>query len=432
MRRVLRELEGGEPSGRRFKGGAIALAVALLAAWVALATVFNPPPMGSVIRYVVNPSTTDKCIKSWKFGSTVICKVQARYAPSLAARSWKPATAFIPVASYGPEPRNASMKFKLHGRGSFTGSGVVVAVIDTGIDYTHPAFENAILEIWTVLYVSSESGEFLHWVMGVNGSTSDLLALDQSLKDSYGEYAFADECGHGTHVAGIIAGRPVEEFVGFAPSAKLFIVKAFWRNGTAGMDMVLDALQIVYDNADRLGIKVVNLSWGALLNSDGSDPISAAAAALAEKDILVFAAAGNEGNLPLKILSPAVHPDVIALGAVDPYTGKIAPFSSWGTTVDLRMKPDYATAGVSIVSARSNFSSLPAWDEDGLLTYASGTSMSAAVASGIGAQFAEYWMKKHPATGLRESFIRFENNVAERYNPYYKDFVSGMGIPAAP
>ena len=431
MRRVLRDIGEGSSAGRRL--GALGLALALLVTWLTLASLLNPPPQigGTEIRYVVNPASVDKCLKVWDFGSNVICKTQQRYVPSLGAKAWKPATAFTPTVQYGPEPETPSINFKLHGRGSFTGSGVVVAVVDTGIDYTHPAFQNAILEIWTVLYVS-ESGEFLHWVMGVNGSIKDLLALDQGLKDSYGEYAFADECGHGTHVAGIIAGRPVGDFVGFAPSAKLFIVKAFWKNGTAGMDMVLDALKIVYDNADRLGIKVVNLSWGALLNSDGSDPISVAAASLAEKDILVFAAAGNEGNLPFKILSPAVHEDVIALGAADPYTGKVAPFSSWGTTVDLRMKPDFVAAGVSILSARSSFSSLTPWDKDERLAYASGTSMSAAVASGIGAQFAEYWMKSGKKESLREAFLKFENNIAERYNPYYKDFVTGRGILIPP
>ncbi|RLE66355.1 MAG: hypothetical protein DRJ38_01870 [Thermoprotei archaeon] len=431
MRRVLRDIEESS-AGRRF--GALGLALALLITWITLASFVNPPPQigGTEIRYVVNPASVDKCLKVWKFGSNIICKTQQRYVPSLGAKAWKPMTAFTPIVQYGPEPESPSINFKLHGRGSFTGSGVVVAVVDTGIDYTHPAFENAILEIWTVLYVSAESGEFLHWIVGVNGTIEDLLTLDQAIKDRYGEYAFADECGHGTHVAGIIAGRQVGDFVGFAPSAKLFIVKAFWKNGTAGTDMVLDALQIVYDNADRLGIKVVNLSWGALLNSDGSDPISVAAASLAEKGILVFAAAGNEGNLPFKILSPAVHEDVIALGAADPYTGKIAPFSSWGTTVDLRMKPDFVAAGVSILSARSSFSNLAPWEKDERLTYASGTSMSTAVASGIATQFVEYWMKTKSKESLRDAFMDFEKNVAKRYNPYYKDFISGLGIVIPP
>lgn len=431
MRRVLRDTGEGPSAGRRL--GALGLALALLVTWLALVSLLNPQPLvgGTEIRYVVNPSSTSRCLKVWDFGSNVICKTQEKHVPALGAKAWRPATAFIPTVQYGPVPESPSMNFKLHGRGSFTGSGVVVAVVDTGIDYTHPAFQDAILEMWTVLYVS-KSGGFLHWIMGVNGSIEDLIALDRGLKDAYGEYAFADECGHGTHVAGIIAGRPVGDFVGFAPSAKLFVVKAFWRNGTAGMDMVLDALKIVYDNADRLGIKVVNLSWGALLNSDGSDPISVAAASLAEKDILVLAAAGNEGNLPFKILSPAVHKDVIALGAADPYTGKVAPFSSWGTTVDLRMKPDYVAAGVSILSARSSFSNLTPWSGDERLAHASGTSVSTAVASGIAAQFAEYWMKAGGRGGLREAFIEFENNVAERYNPYYKDFVTGLGIMIPP
>jgi len=430
MRRVLREV-GGDYSETYRRIGALTLIVAILVVWVSINTVMNPSPsmISTDIRYVVGPSNTDNCLKTWKFGDTIICKTYAKYV--VGTKSWKINSAFIPIIKYGSTPTDADSMFNLHGKGSFTGDGVVVAVIDTGIDYTHPAFDNAIIEMWTVFFKAS-SGGFVHWIMGVNGSTRDLIALDQGLRDLSGEYAFADELGHGTHVAGIIAGRYIENFVGFAPNAKLFVVKAFYKNGTASADMVIDALQIVYDNADRLKIKVVNLSWGALLNSDGTDPISVAAGKLAEKDILVFAAAGNEGNLPFKILSPAVHPYVIALGAIDPDTGKIAPFSSWGTTIDLRMKPDFVAAGVSIVSARSSFSNLPPWNHDNRLTCLSGTSMSTAVASGIGAVYAEYWEKTSSRVSLREGFISFEKNMADRINPFYKDFVSGLGVLVTP
>ncbi|MEM4497196.1 MAG: S8 family serine peptidase [Nitrososphaerota archaeon] len=431
MRRVIR---GGECSELHRQAAAVAVIILVISVWATLNAIANPSPSLSSeeMRYVVNPKSVDKCIKVWEFGDTIICKTYQKHAISMGAKSWEMKSAFIPVVNYSviSTARVGSM-FEPHGKPSFLGSGVVVAVVDTGIDYMHPAFEGAILEIWTVLYRSS-SGGFLHWIMGVNGSIYDLAGLDHSLRMVSGEYAFADEAGHGTHVAGIIAGRPVSGFVGFAPGAKLFIVKAFLKNGTASSDMVLDALKIVYDSVERVGIKVVNLSWGALLNSDGSDPISVAAAKIAEKDVLVFAAAGNEGNLPFKILSPAVHKDVIALGAIDPETGKIAPFSSWGTTVDFRMKPDFVTAGVGIVSARSSFSNLPRWGGSGLLACASGTSMSAAVASGIGAVYAEYWMEMGDGRTLRESFLEFQRNMAERINPYYKDFVSGLGIIVAP
>lgn len=432
MRRVLRKI-GGEHSEEHSYSKAIALTLTIVFIFASVAVFINPPGhvVDAEIGYVINPLNEEKCLRRWVFGDEVICKILKKHVVSMGATTkvWKMEPATIPVIDYGSIQRSPESMFKLHGKSSFTGEGVVVAVIDTGIDYTHPAFEYSITEIWTTLY-TSQTGTFLHWIMGQNGTVYELMELDHSLKAAFGEYAFADESGHGTHVAGIIAGRPVGDFVGFAPNAKLFIVKAFYKNGTAPADMILDALKIVYDNVERIGIKVVNISWGALLYSDGSDPISTAAAKIAEKDVLVFAAAGNEGNLPFKILSPAVHADIIALGAIDPETGKIASFSSWGTTIDLRMKPDFVTAGVGIISARSSFSNLQSWSEDPRLTYASGTSMSSAVASGIGALYSEYWMKMVEGVGLRESFLRFQNQAAERINPYYKDFVSGLGILA--
>jgi subtilisin family serine protease len=429
LRRVIREAEEGRSGGF---SKALALAFAILIAWVALSTVANPPAayVKQSAVYLVDPPSISSCSRTWTFGRHTICKTLPSQPIPVGTKYWEPATAFVPILSYGSEPGSPDVNFKPHGRGSYTGQGVVVAVVDTGIDYTHPAFEGAIIEMWSVIYRSGDSGEFLHWIFGGNGSLTDLLTLDRGLRAIHGEYAFMDENGHGTHVAGIIAGRPVDGFVGFAPSAKLFIVKAFIKNGTASLDMVLDGLKIVYDNVERLGIRVVNLSWGALLNSDGSDPISVAAGEIARKGVLVFAAAGNEGNMPFKILSPAVHPDVIAIGAVDPETGAIAPFSSWGTTVDLRMKPDFVAAGVSILSARSNASNLNPWRGDPRLTYLSGTSMATAVASGIGAQYAEYWMmfEAPSGRGLVESFLRFQEAMVTRYNPHYKDFISGLGV----
>ncbi|MEM1532376.1 MAG: S8 family serine peptidase [Nitrososphaerota archaeon] len=429
-RRVVRKI-GDEFSETSRKAGALTLVATLLTVWLVVNSLINPSPplVGGEVVYVVNPKTLDKCVETWLFGDTVICKTYEGYVPG--SRTWKIKTVSIPVIGYEPSASSQKTVFDLHGKSSFTGSGVVVAVIDTGIDYTHPMLKDAVVEIWSVLYKTSTGG-FLHWIVGVNGTLYDMALIDHYLKESNGEYAFADEAGHGTHVSGLIAGRPYNGFIGYAPNAMLFVVKAFLKNGTASVDMVLNALRIVYDNVERLKIRVVNLSWGALLNSDGSDPISVAAAKIAEKDVLVFAAAGNEGNIPFRILSPAVHRNVIALGAIESETGRIASFSSWGTTVDLRMKPDFVAAGVGIVSARSSFSKLTPWRGDSYLASASGTSISTAVASGIGALYAEYWSAMGGRESLRESFLRFQEHMAERINQYYKDFISGLGILTAP
>ncbi len=421
MRRVLRE---GGHSVRG--GGALALIASALILFSALTSMRTFSAQADV-SYLVNPPGYVKCEREWNFGETVICKTRN----PMGLRAWPAVNVRVPPApQYAPDA-DPVIHLIVHGNSSLTGRGVVVAVLDTGIDYTHPAFEGAILELWTVLYRSAESGAFIRWIMGVNGTTADLLDFDNNLKSIKGEYAFMDENGHGTHVAGIIAGRKVGSWRGMAPEAKLIVIKMFPRSGSATYEMALDALQLVYDMAEEKGIKVVNLSWGALFMSDGEDPISRAASAISrDKGAIVVAAVGNDGNRPLTVNVPAAGKHVVAVGAIDPFTKKVAEFSSWGPTADLRMKPDVVAAGVSIVGPRSSRSGLTPYQGDPRLTRLSGTSMATAVVSGIAALYVEAFTVSGIKGDLRESFLAYSRTW--RYNPYFKDFITGIGLPIAP
>jgi serine protease AprX len=216
-----------------------------------------------------------------------------------------------------------------------------------------------------------------------------------------------------------------------APEAKLIVIKMFSRGGTTTYETALDALQLVYEIAEEKGIRVVNLSWGASVLSDGEDPLSRAASAIArDKGVIVNVAAGNEGNRPLTLNIPAAGKRVVAVGALDPFTKKIAEFSSWGPTADLRMKPDIVAAGVSIVGPRSSRSSLPPYSGDPRLTRLSGTSMATAVASGIAALYVEAFAVAGIGGDPTESFLAYSRTW--RYNPYFKDFISGVGLPVSP
>ena len=325
--------------------------------------------------------------------------------------------------------------------GPWIGRNVTVAIIDTGIDYTHPDFydehnKSIIKVLVSMLYVSAETGEYILWEPYKNGTMEELLAFDVQLWDQYGEPAFLDINGHGTHCSGILAGRGWAsngKYMGIAPGAYLVIIKAFNQNGEASMDSCLDALEWVYDNAEKYDIKVLSLSWGARFASRGDDPLSLAVNKIAEdKGVLVFAAAGNEGNIPTTISVPAVAEKAFAVGAWDAYYDKIAPFSSLGPTVDLRMKPDLMASGVMVVSCKSQFADFP--DEYEVNEYyvaLSGTSMATPASAGIAADFIEYYRYWHHRDPSISDFTAWLETNSRHIN-FIKDFISGWGIPIAP
>lgn len=339
-----------------------------------------------------------------------------------------------PIAKYDADNR-------LHrADGDWIGRGVTVAVIDTGIDYTHPDFfdeqnQTIIKVLVSTLYVTNTQ-PFIYWEPGVNGTIDDLLSYDLDLWQRYGEPAFLDINGHGTHVAGIIAGQGHAsngKYLGIAPGARLVVIKAFNRDGATSTEIVLNALQWVYDNVEKYGIDVLSLSWGAAYASDGTDPISMACNAIASKGVLIFAAAGNEGNLPTTIVVPAVAEKVFAVGAWDPYYDRVAPFSSMGPTIDMRMKPDFMGAGVMVVAPRSRYVQFP---RDYLVgdyyVALSGTSMATPAVAGVAACFIEYYRYWYGRDPSMQDFVQWVLHNGRRINWLAKDFITGWGIPHAP
>lgn len=245
-----------------------------------------------------------------------------------------------------------------------TGAGVNVAIVDTGVNTS-----------------GDLAGQVLH------------------AEDFSGEQNDVDSYGHGTFVAGLIAGTgsgSAGAVKGVAPGAKIVSLKIAGADGTTDVTRVLEALEWIVDFKDAYGIRVVNLSLGfTTTQSYLVDPLDFAVERVWNAGIVVVAAAGNGNNVPGSITTPGNDPFVITVGGSSDKTtvalsdDKLASFSSVGPTVDGVQKPEILAPGRSVVSSRSSGSTIDLTYPESEIgtTYAkgSGTSFSAAIASGVAA-----------------------------------------------
>jgi serine protease AprX len=266
-----------------------------------------------------------------------------------------------------------------------TGKGVGVAVIDTGID-----------------------GDLVDFRTSQTNSASRVVG---SVVTNPNATNPGDSYGHGTHVAGLIAGnsgyRPNADklrgkYAGSAPDANLISVKASDEQGNASVLDVIYGLQFVVDHKDTYNIRVVNLSLeSTVAESYKTDPLDAAVEAAWFQGIVVVAAAGNRGSDADAVkYAPGNDPYAISVGAVDDNATKDlkddvrADWSSRGQTQDGFAKPDFYAPGahiVSLLAPGSAFDSLcPSCErENGQYIQAGGTSMSAPIVAGVVASILE-------------------------------------------
>jgi serine protease AprX len=209
-----------------------------------------------------------------------------------------------------------------------------------------------------------------------------------------------DRFGHGTHMAGVIAGNgttTLEAYEGAAPEAGLVSVKVAGWDGATDVSTVIAGLQWVVSNRARFGIRVVNLSWGTdATQGYGVDPLDRAVERAWAAGLVVVVSAGNQGPAAGTIAKPADDPYVITVGAADtngtanPRDDTVAAFSSAGPTADGLAKPDILAPGVSIVSDRAPNSTVdafrPAARFGPTMFKGSGTSQAAAVVAGVAAR----------------------------------------------
>ncbi|MEV4245607.1 S8 family serine peptidase [Streptosporangium canum] len=237
--------------------------------------------------------------------------------------------------------------------GGHDGTGVKVAVLDTGIDAAHPDFAGKI-------------------------ATSQSFVPDAPVTDGH---------GHGTHVASTIAGSGAAsggKYKGVAPGAQLVVGKVLDDAGSGLDSWIIEGMEW----AANSGSKVVSMSLGAG-PSDGTDPISQAVNDLsASTGALFVIAAGNSGALPGSVSMPGTAEAALTVAAVDKQD-QLAGFSGRGPRFgDSGLKPDIAAPGVDIAAARASGTTMGTPMDD-RYTSASGTSMATPHVAGAAAIMAQ-------------------------------------------
>jgi serine protease AprX len=249
-------------------------------------------------------------------------------------------------------------------------------------------------------------------VAGLNGAGKVTSGPDLSIEGNGTLTQQQDTFGHGTFMAGIIAGRGTTMLssglegaapniqLGVAPDAKLLALKLANRDGSTDVSQVIAALDWVTQNPvmpNGTRVRVINLSYGTSSAQPYlADPLAAAAENAWHHGIVVVTSAGNNGSLDGRLTDPAIDPYVIAVGATDSnhsvkgWDAGNAAVASYSQVGSAGRHADLVAPGTSLVSARvpgsfidlNSPSGLVAGDVSGKLFRGSGTSQAAAVVSG--------------------------------------------------
>ncbi|MBI2940115.1 MAG: S8 family peptidase [Chloroflexi bacterium] len=271
---------------------------------------------------------------------------------------------------------NATQLWSTSSSLNVTGEGIGIAILDTGVNETLSDFKGT---------------------GGIKRVVKQVLFNSNTTNVNDGH-------GHGTHIAGIIAGNSWlstsstvhGKYIGVAPNANLISVKVSDDQGMSYISDVINAIGWVVNNRQTYNIRVMNLS---LISSVAESYLTSMLDAAVERawfnGILVVVSAGNMGFDSMKY-PPANDPFVITVGAADPMgttvasDDTVAPWSSYGTSQDGVAKPDIVAPGRYIVSTLASGGSTlaktyPDRIVDGSYIRMSGTSMAAPVVAGLAA-----------------------------------------------
>lgn len=251
-------------------------------------------------------------------------------------------------------------------RMGLTGKGVGVAVLDTGI-FRHRDFDDRIIGFADM--VSHRSVPY-------------------------------DDCGHGSHICGIIGGSGAASdgrYRGMAPGCSLVVVKVLDRRGNGYASDVIEGISWILRQKERLGIRILNISVGSC-GKRGMNENSALVKAVNrawDAGLVVVVAAGNNGPKRMSITTPGISRKVITVGCSDDNTEvmvgghRMVDYSGRGPTVACICKPDVVAPGSRVVSCANRIDKY---------AIKSGTSMSTPIVSGAIALLLE----KYPTISNRD------------------------------
>ena len=246
----------------------------------------------------------------------------------------------------------------------YTGAGVTMAIIDTGIDANHSGLDD----------------------LDDDNSTNDTkviafyAAINNPGARNGSEIFPYDDNGHGTHCAGITAGTgaPTFQHVGVAPHANLVGVKVLSGSGSGSFAQVMAGMEWTVEKRHEFNIRAASMSLGGPgpieWTSAEEESVNRMANEMMRSGVALFIAAGNSAG-SATIGTPGSAEDVITVGALDKDTA-IAVYSSQGPTEEGRIKPNLAFVGSSVNAPDANTG-------DGYVAL-SGTSMATPGAAGVG------------------------------------------------
>ncbi|MEU9558154.1 S8 family peptidase [Streptomyces fumanus] len=265
------------------------------------------------------------------------------------------------------------------------GTGVTVAVLDTGIDTDHPDLKGRI-------------------------------TAERNFSD---DADTVDRNGHGTHVASTVAGSGAASagtHRGVAPGARLLNGKVLDESGSGSDSDIIAGLQWAVDQ----GARVVNLSLGGE-DTEGTDPLEEAVARLSARTGALFVvAAGNDGEAGARTVgSPGSAPAALTVGAVD-RADVPAAFSGQGPTADGALKPDLTAPGTAIVAAGAAQGRQGDPAREGYVSM-SGTSMATPHVAGAAALLAQ----RHPDWDAER--LKAVLTASSAPAPGYSAYVQGSG-----
>ena len=230
----------------------------------------------------------------------------------------------------------------------FLGQNVTVAILDTGIS-PHPDFKDRILSFRDFSSTTGSSEKVLF-------SFSHFSPL-------------IDNSGHGTHVAGILAGSGLLSsgtYAGIAPFCNLIIGKVLDQNGNGSIKNVINGIQWIRDIYTQFHIRIINISVGTRpdLSIHQKLLLLNAVESLWDLGLVVVVSAGNYGPAPGSVTVPGSSPKVITVGVPDTFPlihtqRHPLNYSGRGPTDDCIVKPDVFAPGTGIVSCNAFYSQFP-------------------------------------------------------------------------